>query len=49
MNNTTEENVTVNDMPRFTTGQAIVLAGLIILNLIVLTMALLALSGNLSL
>ncbi len=49
MNDMTEENVTVTDMPRFTTGQALVLVGLIILNLVVLTLALLALSGNLSL
>lgn len=49
MNDTPENRATSNDMPRFTTGQAIVLVGLIILNLLVLTLALLALSGNLTL
>lgn len=40
---------TAADMPRFTTGQAILLVVLVLLNLLLLTLLILALGGNLSL
>lgn len=49
MDNSELNHETAADGPRFTTGQAILLVTLVVLNLLLLTLLILALSGNLSL